>query len=80
MINWWTNLHEFVLIGFEHFLQPVVDVRPIPEGPHVDLGHLRTLEGLAKGPHQSPMNPHQLGGVDRVRFVEDDPELKKNFG
>ena len=72
-------LDECRLIVIEQVPQARVDVRPVPERPHVDLGHLRAVESFAQRPHQSPMDPDQLRCVDRVRLVQDDPQLKNQF-
>ena len=72
-------LDECRLIVIKQVPQARVDVRPVPERPHVDLGHLRAVEGFSQRPHQSPVDPDQLRRVDRVRLVQDDPQLKNQF-
>ena len=47
----------------------------VPEGPDVDPLHLRGVENLAEGPHEGPIDPHQLLVVDHVSLVEDYPNL-----
>ena len=61
---------EVLLLRLEELSIHVVAQRLVPEGPDVDPGHFGGPEDLAQGPHERPVDAHQLLVVDHVGLVE----------
>lgn len=63
-------LEEILCLGFEESPVLCVPQRMRPEGADVDPQHLRCVDHLPQGPHQSTIDPHQLLCVHLVSLVE----------
>ena len=61
---------EVLFLGLEEPSVHVVAQRLVPEGPDVDPGHFGGPEDLAQGPHEGPVDAHQLLVVHHVSLVE----------
>ena len=68
---------EVLLLGLEEPSVHVVAQRLVPEGADVDPGHFRGPEDLAQGPHEGPVDAHQLLVVHHVSLVEYYPASRK---
>lgn len=61
------QLKELTVVGDEE--------RFGPEGPDEDAQHLGGVEHLPQGPHQRPVDAHQLLRLHHVGLVQDHPDL-----
>ena len=68
-------VEEVILLCLKEATVLVKLERPVPERPDVHPAHFGRLHDLAQGPHEGPVDAHQLLRGDGVRLVQDDPHL-----
>ena len=66
---------QVILLGLKETTVFVELERPVPERPDVHPAHLGRLHDLAQGPHEGPIDAHQLLRGDGVCLVQDDPHF-----
>ena len=66
---------EVLLLGLEELAVVGDEERVGPEGADVHPDHLGGVDDLPQGPHEGPVDPHQLLGLDLVGLVQHHADL-----